>query len=116
MKHRDKIILEKIIDYCNKIDKTLIRFDCSIQKFAEDDVFYSASCMYVLQIGELVGKLSDECKAEYNAMPWQSIKDMRNIVAHAYGELELETTWNTLNESVPELKKYCEMILQKEAI
>lgn len=114
MKHRDKIILEKIVDYCAKIKTTLERFDYSYENFQKDDVFFSASCMYVLQIGELVGKLSDEFKIKYNAMPWQSIKDMRNIVAHAYGDLDPESTWNTLIESVPELEKYCSKILEAE--
>lgn len=111
MKHRDKLIIEKIVDYCDKISVTLKRFDNSYEAFETDDVFYSASCMYVLQIGELVSKLSDEFKKEYDKMPWQQIKDMRNIVAHAYGDLDRETTWNTMVESVPELREYCCNIL-----
>lgn len=111
MKHRDQIILEKIIEYCNKIDNALKRYNYSYDKFNEDDIFYSSCCMYILQIGELVSKLSDEFKTEYNKMPWQSIKDMRNIVAHAYGDLDAEITWNTLVDSIPELKEYCICIL-----
>ena len=36
---------------------------------------------------------------------------MRNIVAHAYGDLDAEITWNTLVDSIPELKEYCICIL-----
>lgn len=67
--------------------------------------------MYILQIGELVSKLSDEFKTEYNKMPWQSIKDMRNIVVHAYRDLDAEITWNTLIDSRAELKEYYVCIL-----
>lgn len=58
--------------------------------------------MCILQIGELVGKLSDEFKAENNAMPWREIKAMRNIAAHNYGEID-----------IPELKDYCIKCLSK---
>lgn len=115
MKPRDEIILEKIVDYCTKIEQALQRYKYSYEKFNEDDIFYSSCCMYILQIGELVSKLSDEFKSQYNEMPWQSIKDMRNIVAHAYGELDPEITWSTLVESIPELEEYCKNILRIES-
>jgi uncharacterized protein with HEPN domain len=113
MKHRDEIILDKIVEYCDKIENALKRYQYSYEKFNEDDIFYSSCCMYILQIGELVSKLSDEFKAEHNEIPWKSIKDMRNIVAHAYGDLDPEITWNTLVESIPELKSYCLNIVDK---
>lgn len=111
MKHRDEIILEKIVEYCDKIRHALQRYDYSYEQFNDYDMFYSSCCMYILQIGELVSKLSDEFKEEFNEMPWQSIKDMRNIVAHAYGDLDPEITWNTLIECIPELQEYCKKIL-----
>jgi uncharacterized protein with HEPN domain len=63
--------------------------------------------MCILQIGELVGKLSDEFKAKYNAVPWKDIKAMRNIAAHNYGEMDLEILWETATIDVPKLKEYC---------
>ena len=38
MKHRDQIILEKIIEYCNKINNALKRYNYSYDKFNEDDI------------------------------------------------------------------------------
>ena len=93
MKPRDEIILEKIVDYCTKIEQALQRYEYSYEKFNEDDIFYSSCCMYILQIGELVSKLSDD----------------------AYGELDPEITWSTLVESIPELEEYCKNILRIES-
>ena len=67
--------------------------------------------MCILQIGELVDKLTDEFKAENDAMPWRDIKAMRNIAAHNYGEIDIEMHWETICGDVPELKKYCETFI-----
>lgn len=54
--------------------------------------------MYIVQIGELVGQLSEEAKQKNRAIPWRAIKDTRNLYVHAYGTIDLQTVWNTLNE------------------
>lgn len=60
--------------------------------------------MCVVQIGELAAQLSDEMKAKNHSVPWRIIKDTRNFYVHAYGNIDLETVWNTLNEDIPMLK------------
>ena len=35
-----------------------------------------------VQIGENVGRLSDEFKERYDNIPWRDIKGMRNITTH----------------------------------
>jgi transposase-like protein len=45
--------------------------------------------MCVLQIGELVGHLSDDITARYAEMPWKQIKGMRNIAAHGYENFDI---------------------------
>ncbi len=111
MNSRDEIILKKIIQYSNEIKETLDRFHLSYDSFAEDFVVRHAISMCILQIGELVGKLSDDFKNKNNAMPWKEIKAMRNIAAHNYGEIDIEMLWETATEDIPELKNYCESFL-----
>ena len=64
--------------------------------------------MCVVQIGELVGQLSEEAKQKNRAIPWRAIKDTRNFYVHAYGAIDLQTVWNTLNEDIPMLRTVCE--------
>ena len=66
------------------------------------------------QIGELVGKLTDEFRAQHPAVPWRQIKAMRNIVAHSYGTVDPETTWEIITDDIPALKKYCETIIASQ--
>ena len=67
--------------------------------------FQYACNMCIIQIGELVTRLSDEFKERYPDIPWKAIKGMRNIHAHDYENVDLEVVWNTLNHRVPELKE-----------
>lgn len=48
--------------------------------------------------------------------PWRQIKAMRNIVAHSYGTVDPETTWEIITDDIPALKKYCEAIIQPQEI
>ena len=68
--------------------------------------------MCVIQIGELVGELSDEVKRENAAIPWRVIKDTRNFYVHAYGAIDLTSVWETLLHDIPMLKASCEGILE----
>ena len=86
---RDRVILQKITVYCQRIADKLERY----------------------QIGELVAQLSDEVKQQNPAIPWRVIKDTRNFYVHAYGAIDIPSVWDTLNHDIPALKSACEAIL-----
>lgn len=67
--------------------------------------------MCIIQIGELVGRLSDEFIEKYNETPWHAIKGMRNLHAHDYENVDLEIVWNTLVEDIPYLKEQINKII-----
>ena len=69
----------------------------------------------ILQIGELVGGLTDDFKAENNHIPWRAIKGMRNVVVHKYGEVDMETLWDALTNDLPKLKENCKKLLENQA-
>ena len=109
---RDRKLLEKIISYCNRINDNLLRYNVDYQAFLDDTMFQDACCMCVIQIGELVGELSDEAKALNPAIPWRIIKDTRNFYVHAYGAIDLSSVWETLINDIPPLKTACESMLK----
>ena len=69
--------------------------------------------MCVVQIGELVSRLSSEVCAQKPAIPWRIIKDTRNFYVHAYGSIDVPSVWATLNEDIPALQTACEEILER---
>ena len=83
--------------------------------FESDPIYRSAAALCILQIGELVGKLTDDFREQHPAVPWRQIKAMRNIVAHSYGSVDPETNWEIITSDIPDLKRYCQVILENNA-
>jgi len=71
--------------------------------FVQDRMRYSAVIREFEIIGEAVGKLSDELKSGYPEIPWQDVKDFRNLLAHEYFGVDLEIVWNTIRDDLPML-------------
>lgn len=111
--NRNIDVLKHMIRYCDQIEETIERFGREYDVFLKDNVYKNAVALCVLQIGELTTKLTDAFKAVYTAVPWVQIKAMRNMVAHNYGHIDAEILWETIESDIPELKKYCESILEQ---
>jgi uncharacterized protein with HEPN domain len=69
--------------------------------FVLDRMRYSAAIREFEIIGEAVGKLSEVSKGEYPSIPWQDVKDFRNLLAHEYFGVDLEIVWNTIRDDLP---------------
>lgn len=111
MKSSDRIVLQKIIKYCDDIERLLVRFHNSFEEYQTDISFQYSCNMCIIQIGELVTRLSEEMICEHKEIPWHAIKGMRNLHAHDYENVDLEIVWNTLMEDIPLLKRQLEEIL-----
>ena len=108
---RDLSILRHIRDYCQQIELAVKRFGRDYSVFDSDPVYRNAVAMCILQIGELVGHLSDAFREEHSQIPWRQIKLMRNIVAHRYGTVDNSITWDVVEQDIPQLSQYCAAIL-----
>ena len=111
---RDRLILEHIIAYCCDIEEAVQRFGNSFEAFSNDKAYRNACAMCILQIGELGGHLSQEFRSSHPQMPWNEIKGTRNVMAHAYGSLSVQTTWETIQHDIPALKKFCTAVLNED--
>ena len=67
--------------------------------------------MCIIQIGELVGRLSDDFRSAHEDIPWYEIKALRNLHAHDYENVNMELVWEAITIDVPELKKNLEALL-----
>jgi uncharacterized protein with HEPN domain len=56
-------------------------------------------------IGEAAGRISPEVQKEFPGIPFREIRGMRNIIAHDYGEVDLERVWETTAHDIPALLK-----------
>lgn len=113
MNDRNIDILKRIINYCNEIEEAMTLFGTSFESLESSRIYRNAVSMCILQIGELTVHLSDDFKADYSEMPWQDIKDMRNIAAHHYGTFDTVKLWETITADIPSLQDYCEKALSE---
>ena len=60
MRQTEKVVLSKIMKYCDDIDHLLVQFDHSYERYCREIAFQYACNMCIIQIGELVSRLSDD--------------------------------------------------------
>lgn len=110
--NRDSQILEKISRYCSDIQFTHAEYRHDYDTFCSNPTYRNAIALCLLQIGELVKKLSEEFTNTYTEIPWRAIRGMRNVVAHEYANIDLETVWETSEAGIMELHNFCERQIQ----
>lgn len=111
IKDMDKQAIEHILGYCNDIDRAVERFGNGFEFFLKDPIYRHACTMCILQIGEMSNHLSEDFKKHFKEISWGSIRGMRNIAAHNYGNIDIEITWEIISYDIPNLKRFCEQVL-----
>jgi len=67
-----------------------------------------AVIMSIIIIGEAATKVMDgytEFTQSHPEVPWRSMRNMRNRMAHGYFDINLDVVWETVQEWLPELLK-----------
>ncbi len=95
--------IAEIESYTTNIDK---------QTFLSEPMRYNATIRQIEIIGEAISHLESNFKDQYPNIPWQAIKDMRNILIHEYWQTDVLEIYNTVKSDIPELKKLILPILQ----
>ena len=75
------------------------------EEFCNNRMRYAAVIREFEIIGEAVGKLPDDLKAQFPDVPWREIKDFRNLLIHEYFGVDLRIIWNTIHQDLPLLLK-----------
>ncbi len=114
MKHSDQVILQKIIYYCNEIDMLMNRFGKSQEAYEQDRAYQYAVSTCIVQIGELVARLTEETLAANDSIPWRAIRGMRNIYVHDYEKTKYKTIWQTMTEDIPALRRQLLELLDQD--
>lgn len=76
--------------------------------FLADKRTQQAVIMSLIIIGEAATKVMDgdvEFTQAHAGVPWRSMRNMRNRMAHGYFEINLDVVWETVQEWLPELLK-----------
>ena len=56
-------------------------------------------------IGEAVKHISSQSKKEFPEMPWKEIAGTRDVLIHAYFNVDLDLVWKIIKRDLPKLKQ-----------
>jgi uncharacterized protein with HEPN domain len=105
---------QRVKDYLGHIAEAIQRATSYVQPFPDRAAFeqdpqaQDAVVRNIEIIGEAVNHINraaPEFVAQHPELPWQQMRDMRNVVIHAYFAVDLEIVWKTVKEDLPRLKE-----------
>lgn len=110
MKKDPTVFLKHILECINLIEE----YSKSLSKedFRGNVELQDAIIRRLEIIGEAARNLPDEFKADYSDTQWRQIIAARNILAHFYFGIDLNTIWNIVENDLPQLKKQVELMLE----
>ncbi|EGH04989.1 hypothetical protein ALP66_02848 [Pseudomonas amygdali pv. photiniae] len=83
--------------------------------FLADKRTQQAVIMSLIIVGEAATKVMDgyaEFTQAHAEMPWRSMRNMRNRMAHGYFDINLDVVWETVQEWLPTLLKQLFLVRQ----
>jgi len=83
-------------------------------KYAVDENLRLATERRIEIIGEAARRISTEFKEAHPEIPWRLIVDQRNVLIHAYDEIEDERIWGLAEQDIPRLMEQLRELLPSE--
>lgn len=109
--------IKHIREYCARIAATVARYGKDYDTFSSDGDYFDSVSMKVMQIGELVGGLSEEFREHTKTqMQWGAIRGMRNFFAHTYAAMDKKVIWDVASLDIPGLLQFCDWIIEQDSL
>lgn len=114
---------QRVEDYLGHIAEAIERATGYVQPlpdraaFEQNPQVQDAVVRNIEIIGEAVNHINraaPEFIAQHPELPWQQMRDMRNIVIHAYFAVDLQVVWRTVQEDLPKLKQQVDHLLTEQ--
>lgn len=114
MSKRDvRLFLHDMLEAIEKVER--YTSGLSFAQFESNDLVVDAVVRNLEIIGEAAKFIPPELRARYDAVNWSRVVGFRNIVIHAYFDVDVEIVWTIATQRLVELKPVLEQMLQEEA-
>jgi len=114
MESKDRQVLVKILYETDVIVDILSGYD--LGSFLSDEKTKRASCMTLINIGELVKVLSEDFKSSNPDISWRAIAGLRDVTAHRYQTLRMEDIWETCQTDIQLFKEQLTKMLNLDYV
>jgi len=111
--NRDISNIESIIQYCDNIKEAIMMFGTDEEDFLSNTQFQQSCAFSLLQVGEIVKRLSPDITSKHPTIEWSNIARFRDVLTHNYGRVEQLAVWDVIVNDIPKLEKECEIILKE---
>jgi len=99
--------IERIIEYTRNLD---------FEQFRSDTKTFDAVVRNFEIIGEAATHVPEEIVAIHPEIPWQDMRDMRNVLAHEYFGINENIVWDTIQDDLLPLVPQLKSLLEREGV
>ena len=103
MKRDLSLFIEDILEKINLIENSIKKI--SKDKFESDELLTDATIRRLEIIGEAVKNIPYNFREKYPEVPWKKIAGFRDVIVHAYFEVDFNAVWDIIKKDLPDLKK-----------
>ncbi len=104
------LYLEDMVDAASKALRYVS--DMSFDQFIESDMVFDAVVRNLEVIGEAARHIPENMREDNPTIPWAKLVGFRNVLAHAYTDLDEELIWDTLTTKLPELVEHVTALIK----
>lgn len=89
--------------------------DLDFENFKSDSKTIDAVVRNFEIIGEAATHMPEEITVNNPEIPWQDMRDMRNMLAHEYFGINEKIVWETIQDDLPPLVPQLAKLLSKDS-
>ena len=105
---------DRLLDILEAIEAIRRRTEGGKSQFIADELIQTWCLRHIAIIGEAAARLPEDLRDRHPECPWRALVGMRNILVHAYFEVDWEQVWSVVERDLQPLKTAIEKILATE--
>lgn len=104
-----RLFLIDILERARRVDRYRER---GRGAFGESDLIQDAILRNLEVIGEAAKRIDEEDRARWPEIPWRRMAGLRDVLVHAYRDVDLAAVWKVCEQDIPALVPRLEEILR----
>ena len=106
--------LERLRDIQEAIAQIMKYTNQGRDTFDQNELVQAWAVRHLEIIGEAARAISQDFKNNHPEIQWGQINGMRNVLIHAYFQINLDRVWSAVEDDLPILKTSIDVILNTE--